>query len=240
MGASEDKAGSTEKLWSDTLKDVSDKATSAIDAGISTLSGAVRSTRKVVVEEADKAYSQAQDVYGVGKAHLEQTEEVTISKLREGVNFIVEHQNESLAAAAVLAAVVLPGPRRFLLRNTIGRLRSEEAIYKSSELRATSLADKLEGQHKELQKLQERLALAQEEYQRGLSKLRQTASELQRLSGRVHSSEKTARALLGDLRQLPSKAALQLRADVAQAASVANSQRSEIEKMVIRLAKQGV
>ena len=47
-------------------------------------------------------------------------------------------------------------------------------------------------------------------------------------------------ALLGDLRQLPSKAALQLRADVAQAASVAGSQRSEIEKMVIRLAKQGV
>ena len=41
--------------------------------------------------------------------------------------------------------------------------------------------------------LQERLALAQDEYQRGLSKLRQTASELQRLSGRVHGSEKTAR-----------------------------------------------
>lgn len=46
--------------------------------------------------------------------------------------------------------------------------------------------------------------------------------------------------LVQDLRQLPSKAALQLRADVAQAASVANNQRSVIEKMVLRLAKQGV
>ncbi len=39
---------------------------------------------------------------------------------------MVEHQNESIAAAVALAAVVLPAPRRFLLRNTLGRLRSEE------------------------------------------------------------------------------------------------------------------
>ncbi len=45
---------------------------------------------------------------------------------------------------------------------------------------------------------------------------------------------------MGDLRRLPSKAALQLRADVAQAASMASNQRSEIEKMIVRLAKQGV
>ncbi len=49
-----------EKLWTDTLRDASEKATSAIDAGIDAVSGVVRKTRKTVVEEADKAYAQAQ------------------------------------------------------------------------------------------------------------------------------------------------------------------------------------
>ena len=39
---------------------------------------------------------------------------------------------------------------------------------------------------------------------------------------------------------MPSRAALQLRADVAQAASLASQQKSAIDKMVVRLAKQGV
>ncbi len=45
--------------------------------------------------------------------------------------------------------------------------------------------------------MQEQLGLAQEEYQRGLSKLKQTASELKGLSKRVHGSEKTARGEQG-------------------------------------------
>lgn len=49
-----------------------------------------------------------------------------------------------------------------------------------------------------------------------------------------------AAALVQDLRQLPSKAALQLRADVAQAATVAANQRTILEKMLVTLAKRGV
>lgn len=44
----------------------------------------------------------------------------------DGVGLVAAYQNESIAAAVVLAAVVLPGPRRFLYRHTLGRLRSEE------------------------------------------------------------------------------------------------------------------
>jgi hypothetical protein len=45
----------------------------------------------------------------------------------------------------------------------------------------------------EIEKLQERLKLAQDEYSRGLAKLKATASELQSLSSRVWAVEKSAR-----------------------------------------------
>ena len=49
-----------------------------------------------------------------------------------------------------------------------------------------------------------------------------------------------AAGLLGDLRTLPSKEALQLRAEVAQKAAVAAGQRSSIQKMVHALAREGI
>lgn len=47
-------------------------------------------------------------------------------------------------------------------------------------------------------------------------------------------------AMIHDLRELPGKEALQLRSDVAKEWEVAGQQRSTIEKMVARLAKQGI
>lgn len=231
---------STDQAWSETLKTATEKVTDAVDHSIDAVSSVVRSSTATAQQEAGKAYSQAQDVYGIGKAHWEQTEERLLAKVREGVGYVTEHQNESLVAAVCLAAVLLPGPRNFLYRSTLGKLRSEEAMFKSAQQRAGSLAQRLEGHSEELTKLQERVASAQEEYQRGLRNLRAAASDLQGLSGRVHSSEKNARALVSDLRALPSRAALQLRSDVAQAASMASTQRSAIERLVVRLAKQGV
>lgn len=46
--------------------------------------------------------------------------------------------------------------------------------------------------------------------------------------------------LVLDLREVPSKAALQLRSDVAQTLSTAQKQYNSVEKMVSRLAKQGL
>ncbi len=40
----------------------------------------------------------------------------------------------------------LAGPRRFIWRRTIGRFRSEEAVYKSAERQYQTLAETLDGQ----------------------------------------------------------------------------------------------
>lgn len=72
----------------------------------------------------------------------------------EGVRTVVDNKETSIAVAIGVAAIGLRGPRRFLWRHTLGRLRSEEAVFKSAELRSVVLAEKVEGQALELKKLQ--------------------------------------------------------------------------------------
>jgi len=42
--------------------------------------------------------------------------------------------------------LILTGPRRWMWRRTIGRFRSEEAVYKSAERQYQTLAETLDGQ----------------------------------------------------------------------------------------------
>ena len=50
------------------------------------------------------------------------TEAQALELLRRGVRCIaVDYRQESIAAGVVAAAVLLPGPRRFLFRHTLGR-----------------------------------------------------------------------------------------------------------------------
>lgn len=86
--------------------------------------------------------------------------------------------------------------------------------------------------------LQEALQGAEAEYLRGLSHLKSAAGELQSLGSRAHSSSKAAATLVRDLRELPSKAALQLRSDAANTAAAAEGQAGAVAKAMKRLAKQ--
>ena len=110
-----------------------------------------------------------------------------------GVVLASEHEVAAMAGGAAAAAILLPAPRRLLWRLTLGRLRSPEAAYKSAELKVATLAEKVEAQGGEVQKLSERLGLAQEEYKRGLAKLKATASELRSLEARVGATERSAK-----------------------------------------------
>lgn len=64
----------------------------------------------------------------------------------EGVDVVVSHKDEALAGGLLAAALLLPGPRRLLYRATLGRFRSQEAVFRSAELKAAQLGEKLEVQ----------------------------------------------------------------------------------------------
>ena len=61
-------------------------------------------------------------------------------------------------------------------------------MYKAAEVKAQSLTVTVDSQAAESQKLQERLAAAQEQYSAGLSKLKATNRQLQSLASQVSSS----------------------------------------------------
>lgn len=110
-----------------------------------------------------------------------------------GILLARENETTATIAGVGLVAVILPGTRRLLWRMTLGRLQSAEAAQKSAELRVQSLATRLTEHDGEVQKLSERLALARQEYERGLSKLQGAASELRSLSSRVEGTERKAK-----------------------------------------------
>ncbi|KAL6780521.1 CGL63 [Auxenochlorella protothecoides x Auxenochlorella symbiontica] len=222
------------------VQDVTSSLSAILDQGLATASDVVRSSTAVATSEANKAASQAKDLYSQAELQYKQGEAAAFGYLKEGVRTVVDNKETSIAMAIGVAAIGLRGPRRFLWRHTLGRLRSEEAVFKSAELRSVVLAEKVEGQALELKKLQERLGLAQAEYTRGLSKLKATASELQSLSSRIGGTQQTASGLVQDLRSLPSKHALSLRSEVAQKLAVAETQRKAVDKLVLGLARQGI
>ena len=81
--------------------------------------------------------------------------------------------------------VIPTGPRRFVWRQTIGRFQSEESIFRAAEAKAQTLKQNVESHAAEGQKLSERLAAAQEQYNSGLSKLQATNRQLQSLLSSV-------------------------------------------------------
>ncbi|EFN54813.1 hypothetical protein CHLNCDRAFT_134807 [Chlorella variabilis] len=242
----DDKLSTASKVWEDQLKSATGKAEAALDAGISAASEAVRAGVSAAGRESEAVKSRLQRFYDTGLAHYQATEQQALELMKQGVRFVrKEHPEASMATGVAAFFVLLPGPRRFLLRHTIGRFRSEEAMFKSAEQRYAGLKEKAEGHNGELQKLQastavtqERLQLAELEYQRGRAKLKSTAGELESLASRVRGSSKAAKRLITDLRELPSKQALQLRSDAANTANTVGNQAKVLDKALRRVAKQ--
>lgn len=172
---------------------------------------------------------------------------------------IAAYHPASTVALSGVALLAFGPTRRLLYRMTIARFRSEEGAFRSAEVRLKALQDSTTQSAMEARKLEERLAAAQQEYSRGLAKLQGTGQQLLALSRGLRAMERNTdgvssgwpvyyvcacmcppTALLGDLRQLPSKAALQLRSQAATVAATAKQQRATVERHVNALLKQGL
>lgn len=73
---------------------------------------------------------------------------------------------------------------------TIARFRSEEGAFRSAEVRLKALQDGAAQSAMETRKLEERLAAAQQEYARGLAKLKGTGQQLLALSKGLRAMER--------------------------------------------------
>lgn len=222
------------------VKEFSERAAKAVDEGLNNASHVIKSTSAVATKEAEKAYGEAQVYVDKASGQLKEGEEYVVGKLKEGVALFQAYEPASSAVAAGTALLLIPATRRILYRQTLGRLRSEEAVFRSAERKSKTLAETVDIQSKEAEKLQERVKLAEEEYYRGLSKLKSASSQLQSLIKQVNKTEKNAKGLIRDLRELPSQQALALRAEVAQQKAAAKTQHDNLDRTLYQLVKKGL
>ncbi|BDA47911.1 RGS1-HXK1-interacting protein 1 [Coccomyxa sp. Obi] len=231
----EDPSTTVDQVW-----EAADKTSKALEEGIQAASYAVKSGTVKAREKYAKAMESSQSVIDTGVAHYKHLEEQVFDKLRGGVHTAAEHQTATITALTGLALLILPGPRRFLYRHTFGRLQSEEAVFRSAQVKQQSITEALHSDAAEAQKLLQRQAAAEAQYDQGLQKLQATARQLRSLSSKVKATESAAERLVKTLRELPSKEALALRSEMATKAAAAKQQRAALERQLWAITKRGI
>ena len=211
---------------------------SSVDSAMDSVSVAARA----LAGEAAAAGAHAESFLAIGKSHtqaaLESVDSAIISTLKEGIVYGMEHQ--IISTASISAVVLLTAFRRSLYRATLGRFVTAEQLLKNKESSVTAMLGDLNLQKNEIQKLAERLTLAREEYVRGKAKLNAAAKEMRSLESRVGTSERKAKDLLSEIREIRAKGSLQLRSDAAVVVEAAKTQRRQVEKIVWKLDSHGI
>lgn len=211
----------------------------SISAGVENAMGSISLGMRAAGGEACAASARAQEILDVGRDHLGTTlatiDSAIIQTLKQGILYGIDHQVISAASVTTVAVLGVPALRRMAWRATFGRFTSQENLLQTSESSVSSMLGDLQIQKNEIEKLGERLTMAQEEYARGKAKLVAAAREMRALESRAGKSERRAKDLLYEIRGIRAKGALQLRSDAAVVVEAAKAQRRQVEKICWKL-----
>ncbi|KAK2434380.1 RGS1-HXK1-interacting protein [Trifolium repens] len=173
-------------------------------------------------------------------SHHRTYEDAFFNKVKDGLMVARENPAIGVGFAVSAALLVMRAPRRFLFRNTLGRFQSEEARYASAEKNVKDVNLSIDLLKKESIKLLQRTALAEKEMKYGHNELMNTGAQLQRLAKSSYKVEARATDLIDRLRDIPSREALALRAEVASLASNLKRQRSVLDKRIMKISELGI
>ncbi|KAK3409634.1 hypothetical protein EUGRSUZ_J01745 [Eucalyptus grandis] len=210
--------------------------------------------QRTVLESRDSAIQTARSLQQNSSTHLRSLQELLtkmrsqyhayedtfVNKVKDEVRSAREHPGTTVGVSVAAALLLLRGPRRFLIRQTFGRLQSEEAQFVRAEKNVKDLNLSVDLMKKESKKLIERAALAETDMKRGLTDLKNTGNQTQRLAKSIYKVESQAGGLMDDLREIPGREALKLRAEVASLASNLKQQRVAMEKRIVKISELGV
>ncbi|KAI4336657.1 hypothetical protein L6164_015155 [Bauhinia variegata] len=167
-------------------------------------------------------------------------EDAFFNKVKDGLMIAKEQPAASIGVAISAALLVMRAPRRFLFRQTLGRFHSEEARYASAEKNVKDLNLSVDLMKKESKKLLERRALAEKDMTYGHNELMSAGAKIQHLAKSVYKAEVQAADLMDKLRDIPSREALTLRAEVASISSFLKRQRASLDKRLMKISELGV
>ncbi|KAL8162825.1 hypothetical protein V2J09_014314 [Rumex salicifolius] len=151
-----------------------------------------------------------------------------------------EHPAIVAGVAVTAAFILMRGPRRFLIRNTLGRFQSEETKFLKAEKNVNGLKLSVDLTKRESKKLLERSALAEKEMQQGHTELLKARDQLHRLTKSFQRAEAQSSDLMEDLREIPLWEAIRLRAEVASTASLLKQEKNSLNKRMTKLSDMGI
>ncbi|XWS71071.1 hypothetical protein CRYUN_Cryun03dG0105500 [Craigia yunnanensis] len=160
-----------------------------------------------------------QDFLPQAFSHYKSSEDAFFNKLKEGLMSAKDHPGAAIGITITSALLLMPGPRRLLFRNTLGRFQSEEAQFLTAEKNVKELNLSVDLMKKESSKLIERAALAEKDMKRGYIELMNAGGQIHRLAKSVYKVEAEAADLMDGLREISGWEALKLRAEASLAFS---------------------
>lgn len=153
------------------IENLKDSANYASDAAIKSTTQALAVAISMGLQQFNETRKVACQLWKEGQAYVDSG----VAQIKQAEDAAVSSIKSSVATAAALPAyctypaiglgtlLLLPATRRAMYNATIGRLRSPEAIAKTSAGRVEGLKTKLEEVSGEAQKLSERMRAAEEE-----------------------------------------------------------------------------
>ncbi|XP_020108324.1 uncharacterized protein LOC109724080 isoform X1 [Ananas comosus] len=175
------------------------------------------------------------------KSQYKVYEDAFVEKVKEGILLAREHPVEVCGVAVAAGFILLPGPRRFLLRQTIGRFKTEKQLLTEAELRLKEFSESVEELKKDSTNILKRTGFGEEHLQRGSTNLRSTGRQIQRLVNSTYKVGATAEDLMHRLRTIPGRDSLELRAEqVASMASDLKNQRRELQQKIVKISELGI
>ncbi|VAH90502.1 RGS1-HXK1-interacting protein 1 isoform X1 [Triticum aestivum] len=132
------------------------------------------------------------------------------------------------------------GPRRFLYRNTLGRFKTEKDLLNDVEQSMIEYKTSIESLRKDSKYTLDKVVIGESDLQRGRTDLRSTGKQIQSVIRSIYKAESTAAGLMDQLRIIPTRQSLELRAEVASMASGLKNRRHVLEERVNRISEYGV
>ncbi|KAJ0975575.1 hypothetical protein J5N97_017540 [Dioscorea zingiberensis] len=165
-------------------------------------------------------------------------EDAFVEKVKDGL-LIASDKPELVIGVGAAAVLLLRGPRKFLFRQTLGRLQNEEARFVKAEKGLQELSESVGKLNADTNKLIKSSNAGEEEMLRGGTKIKNTGKEIRRLLKSIYKIESEAIDIMDGLRTLPGRSALRLRAEVASMASELKEKRIELNKKIMDIAELG-
>ncbi|URD93419.1 hypothetical protein MUK42_01777 [Musa troglodytarum] len=149
------------------------------------------------------------------RSHWQAYEDALVHNAKDKLLVAYDHPLEACGIAVVAGILLLRGPRRFLYRKTLGRFKTEEGRLTEAESFLREINESVAKLKKESKNILTKVSYGEEDLQRGRTKIRATGHEIQRLNKSIYKIESEAADLMEELRTIPGRTALELRAEAS-------------------------